>query len=160
MSTSYSAYSVEEDIEIFFKQTSATRAECDAKAKELAGSKLAPIAVQGACSYSIYAGADLEYVVQFRLESLALQSDAMSLASAISGSLVPTVYYRGTIGVGDRPLHIYSMGRVRGVTRLDFILAHGHPADFDDNVAWRRTLMGNVAQWVVSIAGVARHEDY
>lgn len=72
MATTYEEYSAAAETEAFFTKTSATRAACDTRAIELAGGSAVPIDVQGACSYSVYAGPELEYVVQFRLGSFAL----------------------------------------------------------------------------------------
>jgi hypothetical protein len=101
MATTYSEYAVDEEIEAFFKKTSATRDECHARAKELAGGNVVPVQVQGVCSYSVYAGPDLEYVVQFRLESLALKSGLPSLVREVYGSLAPTVSFEGVVGDGE-----------------------------------------------------------
>ncbi|KAH6621284.1 hypothetical protein B0J18DRAFT_432069 [Chaetomium sp. MPI-SDFR-AT-0129] len=40
------------------------------------------------------------------------------------------------------------MSRVKGVTRLDFILRNGFPEDSVDNVRWRRNLMTGVAHFM------------
>ncbi|KZZ91405.1 hypothetical protein AAL_06641 [Moelleriella libera RCEF 2490] len=78
MATTYSEYSVDPAIEAFFRKTSATRAACDARARELAGENVVPVDAQGICSYSVYAGSKPEYVVQFRLESPALKTEIAS----------------------------------------------------------------------------------
>ncbi|KAJ4322003.1 hypothetical protein N0V84_005051 [Fusarium piperis] len=112
MATTYSEYSVDSEIEAFFKKTSATRAACDARARELAGENVVPVDVQGVCSYSVYAGPELEYVVQFRLESLALKTGVTSLAAQVYGSLTPKVSFEGKVGDGGKePLYIYLMSR-------------------------------------------------
>ena len=57
-------YSVDKEIDAFFRQTTATRAECDERPLTLVGGAVVvPVAVQGVCSYTVYAGKDLEYVV-------------------------------------------------------------------------------------------------
>lgn len=83
MATTYEEYSVASETKAFFKKTSATRAACDTKSIELVGGNAVPVDVQGACSYSVYAGPHLEYVIQFRLESLALGTKVTSLATEI-----------------------------------------------------------------------------
>ncbi|KAK0709350.1 hypothetical protein B0T26DRAFT_678786 [Lasiosphaeria miniovina] len=51
--------------------TSVRRETCGALAKELVGSdQIVPVAVQGDCSYTVYAGEGLGQIVQFRLKSL------------------------------------------------------------------------------------------
>lgn len=115
-------YSVNSEIQDFFTKTSATRAACDAKAKELVGGgEVVPVDVQGACSYTVYAGPGLQYVVQFRLESLALETEISSLATEIYGSLVPKVSFVGRLGENEekQALRVYLMTRVLGVTHLD-----------------------------------------
>ena len=137
MSAHYSVYSVEAELKSFFEKTSVTRTDCDVKAIELVGGDVVPVAVQGACSYTVYAGPSQDFVVQFRFQSLPLDTDIMNLAAKVYGSLAPSVNYRGTIGEGDQPLRIYVMPRIPGITRLDFVLARGHPFDSDYNVACR-----------------------
>jgi hypothetical protein len=147
MATTYSVYSVDAEIEAFFKKTSATRDECHARAKELAGDNIVPVQVQGVCSYSVYAGPELQYVVQFRLESLALKPEVTSRVSEVYGSLAPKVSFEGLVGDGEKePLYVYFMSRVRGITHLDFILKNGFPEDTPDNLRWRKNLMADVAR--------------
>lgn len=50
-------YSVDEEIAAFFRQTTATRAECDERALVLAGAAAAvPVKIPGVCNYTVYAG--------------------------------------------------------------------------------------------------------
>lgn len=143
----YSEYSIDAEINAFFNKTSATRAVCDARARELAGDNVVPVEVQGVCSYSVYAGPELEYVVQFRLESLALKTEITSLAIKVYGSLAPKVSFEGKVGDGAKEsLYVYLMSRVRGITHLDFILAHGFPENSPDNQSQRKNLISDVAQ--------------
>lgn len=152
MATTYAEYSVDLEIESFFKKTSATRAACDARAVEIAGKNIVPVDVQGACSYSVYAGPELEYVVQFRLESLALRTEVTSLVTEIYGSLVPKVSFKGKVGDGEKePLYVYLMSRIRGITHLDFILAYGFPENSPNNALWRQNLIVDIAQYVPTI---------
>ncbi|KAK1774083.1 hypothetical protein QBC45DRAFT_338488 [Copromyces sp. CBS 386.78] len=146
-------YSIDSEIAVFFRKTSATREDCDARAREIVGDgNVVPVDTQGACSYTVYAGPELEYVVQFRLKSLALKTALSGSATAIYGSLVPRVSLKGKLGEeGDgekEPLYVYLMTRMPGITQLDFILAHGFPEDSPDNLLWRKTLMGDVAQFM------------
>jgi hypothetical protein len=143
-------YSVDVEIEAFFLKTSATSAACDSRASELAGGKVVPVEVQGVYSYSVYAGPELEYVVQFRLESLTLKTEVVSLATEIYGSLAPRLSSQGKVGEdwAKEPLCVYLISRLRGMTHLDFILAHGFPENSPDKQGWRRNLMGDVALYV------------
>lgn len=146
----YSQYSVEGEISNFFAKTSATRLDCDARAEELVGGNATRVDVQGNCSYSVYAGPCLEYVVQFRLKSLQLNMEILSLATQVYGSLTPTVSFEGQVGDESKdkePLYVYVMSRIKGVTHLDFILAHGCPDNSSENFARRQRLMADVARY-------------
>ena len=76
----YPEYSLNIAIAEFFSQTSASRELCDTNAKTLFGGKVVPVTVQGNCSSSVYAGPEFEFVVQFRLKSLMLESEIVFLA--------------------------------------------------------------------------------
>jgi hypothetical protein len=127
-------YNVEQDVAAFFAKTTVARATCDSRAKELVGGGLQLVPVQGACSYTVYAGATLDSVVQFRLKSLALPLKTMELAHQVYGRLAPLVSLEGQIGDNDaihgrEALVVYVMPRMQGISRLDFILDHGFPED-------------------------------
>lgn len=144
-------YSVDGEIADFFRQTTATRAECDEHALALVGGPaVMPVAVQGVCSYTIYAGPDLGFVVQFRLKSLELPVQTAKLARTIYGHFAPEVSVHGQLGAdadGERePLLVYVMNRVKGISHLGFILAHGYPENTPENFARRKTLMADVAR--------------
>lgn len=148
MST-YEEYSLDATIAEFFAQTSATREACDAKAKELVGGRIVPVTVQGNCSYSVYAGTKLEFVVQFRLKSLMLKPQISALAQQVYGCLAPKVSFHGQLGDSSKePLFVYAMSRMQGISHLDFILANNLPRNSDQNRVWRKTLMISVAQYV------------
>ena len=66
-------YSREDTITNFFKQTRTDRYVCERKALELVGGTVIAVEIQGVCSYTVFAGQNLEYVVQFRLNSLKLK---------------------------------------------------------------------------------------
>jgi len=148
MSQSDQEYSLDQEIADFFKKTSATRSTCDARAKELAGGNITPVAVQGACSYSVYAGPSTDVVVQFRLKSLELKMENARLAQSIFGSLVPEVSFKGQIGENiqeKEPLYVYVMNRVQGVSHLDFTLAHYQPENSSEYFGWRKNLIADLA---------------
>lgn len=66
----------------------------------------------------------------------------------VYGSLAPKVSFEGKVGEreGDgEPLYVHLMTRVRGVTHLDFILAHNIPENSPDNLAWRKNIIGDIA---------------
>ncbi|KAG9229005.1 hypothetical protein BJ875DRAFT_411631 [Amylocarpus encephaloides] len=145
---SASHYSLDTAITEFFSKTSTTRELCDSKAIDLAGGKIAPVEVQGNCSYSVYAGPKLEFVVQFRLKSLVLKTEIADLARKIYGSLAPSSSFHGEMGHSDKePVLVYLMDRVQGISHLDFILSHDSPDNSDENFVWRKTLMKDVGHF-------------
>lgn len=148
MST-YEEYSMDATIAEYFMQTSATCEACDAKAKELVGGRVIPVTVQGNCSYSVYAGPELEFVVQFPLKSLVLRPEISALAREVYGLLAPNVSFHGQLGDDSKePLFVYVMSRIQGISHLDFILANNVPRDSDQNRVWRKKLMTDVARYV------------
>ncbi|KAK5998058.1 hypothetical protein PT974_00429 [Cladobotryum mycophilum] len=143
----YEEYSVEKEIAEFFGKTSVTRSACDARAKELVGGDVSIVNVQGACSYTVYAGPDLEYVVQFRLKSLKLDLGTLTLARTIYGSLAPSASFKGQMGDESHdkePLCVYVMARIKGVTHLDLILAATTPENSPERFAERERLMADI----------------
>ncbi|KAB5572643.1 hypothetical protein GE09DRAFT_1100341 [Coniochaeta sp. 2T2.1] len=127
MASESQEYAVDDEIAAFFSKTSVPREACDALAKALVGGhQVVPVALQGVCSYTVYAGQDLGYVVQFRLISLGLKT--------LGGEDSTTA------GGGQEPLLIYVMTRIRGVSHLDFILAHGFPEHSAENKTRRKNL--------------------
>lgn len=157
--TTYSEYSVDDEISTFFSKTSVSRQARDARAIGLCGGTAAAVDVQRFCSYSVYAGPQLEYVVQFRLKSLALKTDTATLAREVHGTLAPEASFKGIMGDemdSKEPLCIYLMSRIQGITHLDFILAHGFPENSRENFAWRQNLITDVARYAHLPAGAPR----
>lgn len=115
-------YNVDDEIAAFFSKTSVRREACDALAKELVGGdQVVPVAVQGVCSYTLYAGPDLGHIVQFRLQSIGLKVETAVLARRIFGTLAPDVSFRQKLSqnstmttAGQKPLLVYVMTRIRG----------------------------------------------
>lgn len=175
-------YNVEQEIADFFStKTRVTRNSCDEFAKKLIVEKSASgstntdtststvrleiVPTQGVCSYTVYAGTSnsnnnsstLDWVVQFRLKSLALPMETMERARRIYGGLVPEVSLRGEMGGdegggdgngnddGRENLMVYVMPRMRGISRLEYILAHGFPEDGEKICEARERLVGDVA---------------
>lgn len=145
-------YSVDQEIADFFQKTTASRSSCDTFARENLGGNIVPVAVQGVCSYSVYAGPNAEFVVQFRLRSLQHSLESTYLARAIYGHLAPLVTFRGQIGEdveGREPLQAYVMNRIGGISYLDFILAHRYvPENSPEFSKWRRNLIIDIARYV------------
>ncbi|RTE68144.1 hypothetical protein BHE90_017480 [Fusarium euwallaceae] len=162
MSPIYQIYNLQSAIADFFVKTSVTRSECDAKAQQLAGGQVVPVEIQGNCSYSVYAGIKDEFVVQFRLRSLALRTETSALANAIYGSLAPRVEFRGQLGADERddekePLFIYLISRIPGTTYLDFRLAHDWSSSQACN--WRMNTMKDVARFFAISWNAPREVD-
>ncbi|KFZ11635.1 hypothetical protein V501_04639 [Pseudogymnoascus sp. VKM F-4519 (FW-2642)] len=152
--TTSAVYNVEDEIAAFFTKTSVTRQACDDRAKDIAGGTVTPIKIQGFCSYSVYAGPNLEYVVQFRPKSLELKTENTMLAKQLYGTLAPEVSFVGQLGdddAGKEPLYIYLANRVRGVTQLEFNLTHACADNSQETFAWRKTLMGDMARYTIPI---------
>ncbi|KAF3071484.1 hypothetical protein CFAM422_006527 [Trichoderma lentiforme] len=150
MTVSYSEYDNDEAIAEFFTKTSAARSTCDARARGLVGGSAIPVEGQGNCSYSVYAGPGLEYVVQFRIKSLKLKTETTALARKIYGALAPEVSFEGEMGgdgEGKEPLYVYVMRRMQGITHLDFISAHGFPENSPENFTRRKTFMVDIARF-------------
>ena len=152
MSSENQEYSVDQEIIDFFQKASTDRWSCDDRAYKLVGGTVTPVAVQGAWSYSVYAGPNHEYVVQFRLKSLGLKTKITNIASNVYGSLVPPVSYHGQIGgediSGKEPLYVYVMSRMKGISHLDFILAHNLPENSPEYFTWRENLISDLARYV------------
>lgn len=143
-------YDVEQDVAVFFTKTTVTRSACDLRAIQLVDGGLQLVPIQGACSYTVYAGPTLGSVIQFRLKSLALPSKTMELAHQVYGRLAPKVTLQGQIGEDDandgrEALVVYVMPRMQGISRLDFILAYGYPENTPKNCDARLTLIKDVA---------------
>ena len=112
--------------------------------------KVVPMTVQGNCSYSVYAGPEFVFVVQFRLKSLMLKLDIMTLAREIYGDLALNGSFHGQLGGEDdskEPLFVYVINRIPSISYLDFNLANGFPKNSDKNFIWRKTLMVDVARY-------------
>ncbi|OBT58575.1 hypothetical protein VE04_01385 [Pseudogymnoascus sp. 24MN13] len=155
MATS-AVYNVEDEIAAFFTKTSVTRQTCDDRAKDLAGGTVTPIKIQGFCSYSVYAGPNLEYVLQFRPKSLELKTENTMLAKQLYGALAPEVSFVRQLGddniAGKEPLYIYLANRVRGVTQIEFNLMHACPNNSQETFAWRKTLIGDMARYTILLS--------
>lgn len=147
-------YCAADEIASFFTKTSATRSLCDARARALTGHDATPVAIQGNCSYTVYAGQNS--VIQFRLRSLKLHQHTTQLASQVYGDLAPHVTYEGQLGDdrdkdGKEPLLVYHMGRIPGISHLDFILST------ENNTAYRATLMADLGGYAPPSLPSPRH---
>lgn len=156
MGSEHQQYAVDDEIAVFFSKTAVTRDNCDSLAKDLVGGgQVVPVSIQGACSYTVYAGQDLGYVVQFRLKSLGLKAETAALARRIFGTLAPETSFKQQLGedshgADQEPLLVYVMMRIQGMSRLEFILAHGFPENTPENKVRRKNLVQDVARSAVS----------
>lgn len=150
-------YSAEQETAAFFARATSTRPACDAYAlQQVGGGDVIPVAIQGECSYTVYAGANAAFVVQFRPRSLRLDMGTMERVSTVYGEMAPRVEFRGEIGDdgegadGKEPLCVYVMNRIRGISYLDFILAHNGDVaeDSPEYSAWRQTFIADAAKCV------------
>lgn len=145
-------YMADQEIVEFFNKTSTSRSACDARAQELVGGDVRPVAVQGSCSYTVYAGPSQEFVVQFRPKSLELNSTMICAIKMAYGDLVPSVNSHDPIGEDDidgkEPLCAYVFSRMNGVSHLDFILAHDLPENSPEFCKWRENLISDIARYV------------
>lgn len=84
--------------------------------------------------------------------------ETMERAKRVYGGLVPEVSFRGEMGGdgdacndgdgdgdGRENLMVYVMPRMRGISRLEYILAHGFPEDGEKICEARERLVGDVA---------------
>ncbi|EGY18678.1 uncharacterized protein VDAG_09204 [Verticillium dahliae VdLs.17] len=137
-------YVVEDEIAAFFSKTSIPRASCDALARELVdGDQVVPVAVQGACSYTVYAGPNLGHIVQFRLKTLGLKVETAALARQVFNTLAPDVSFKQQLGEDcttprREPLLVYVMARMRGISYLDFKRFHRFPENSPERKACQR----------------------
>ncbi|KAH6705789.1 hypothetical protein EV126DRAFT_490418 [Verticillium dahliae] len=134
-------YVVEDEIAAFFSKTSILRESCDALARELVdGDQVVPVAVRGACSYTVYAGPNLGHVVQFRLKTLGLKVETAALARQVFNTLAPDVSFKQQLGEdctipGREPLLVNVMARMRGISCLDFKRFHRFPENSPERKA-------------------------
>ncbi|ODA77322.1 hypothetical protein RJ55_06950 [Drechmeria coniospora] len=76
----------------------------------------------------------------------------------IFGPLATQTTFEGRLGRGEgERLHVYLMSRMRGVTHLDFVLAHDVPENSPENFNWRKNLIGDVAHFMALCWNSSRH---
>ncbi|EXJ81860.1 hypothetical protein A1O1_07925 [Capronia coronata CBS 617.96] len=140
-------YSFDQCIAEFFAKTSVTRPNCDARAKELVGGDVVPFDIQSTCSYAVYAGPKLEYIVQFRLKPVRLKVENAVLAKEVYGSLAPDVSFYEELGSevdGKETIFPVVMTRAPGRTHL---LVHGPPWNTQQRFDQRENLLTDMARF-------------
>ncbi|KAJ8129446.1 hypothetical protein O1611_g4183 [Lasiodiplodia mahajangana] len=142
-------YDLEAAIMDFFTLKSTDRKTCDTTAEQLVGGRAAPVAIQGNCSYTVYAGPQAEFVVQFRPKSLSLTLGNNKIARRIHGPLVPEIDECCQLGDEDQgePLIVYIMPRMQGTSYLDFTRMNAMPNNSKEMKACRKALMADAAKF-------------
>lgn len=90
-----------------------------------------------------------EFVIQFRLRSLALKTETNALASSVYGSLAPRLEFCGQLGDNiqddEKERHlVYLISRVHGTTYLGFRLANDMSSP--EGPSWRMNAMQDIAK--------------
>ena len=143
--SAYEVYTLSGAIEEFFKLTSATREACDEKAASLTGGTITPVPIQRSESYTV--SGDDDFVVQFRLKQPPLNVETETLAHQVHGQLAPVATYHGELGdVNDRPVFIYKITRIPGISYIEFLLANKHDENSEESMAWREAFITDLAQ--------------
>lgn len=160
----------EENIKTFFdRHQSVSRHDCITEALRIAGGHHAEEShIQGAWSYTLFAGPQLNIVVQFRPPSTsqALPIGKIAKACEIHNSrdetpLVARVEFKGLIGyssevveiapdefeIEEEPgLAVYVMDRLPGVTHAEFLQVSGHAHNSDEARSARQTFLVDFAR--------------
>ena len=77
--------------------------------------------------------------------------ETATLARRIFGHLVPDISFKRQLGEDSatedqQPLLVYVMTRMRGISRLDFILTYGFPENSPHNMTCRKNVVRDVAR--------------
>ena len=102
----------------FAKPKSLTQEECDGLAKAITGAAdIRRVSLPGSFSYTVICVKESgKEAVSFREQGNKLDEQTVSLAKHIHGNLVPTFTYHGLVEGADRPLFIYVMPYLPGVS--------------------------------------------
>jgi len=77
-----------------------------------------------------------------------LKSEIVILAREIYNFLAPNALFHGQLKKDKKkPLFIYVINRIPGISYLDFIFINNFPESSDENFVWRKTLISNVARY-------------
>lgn len=150
-------HAVDDEIAAFLQKSTATKSQCEMRGREITKSnKIEPVSIQCACSYTMYAGGCLEYVVQCRPRSMALESELLDLAATVYGPFNPTVFLHGKLGHNQdqenrkEPLLVYLMTRVPSITQSNFGLSRPVAQSPPEFFPSRKTLFVGIARHVFS----------
>lgn len=160
----------EENIKTFFaRHQSVTRQDCIIEALRIAGGHhVEESHIQGAWSYTLFAGPQLDTVVQFRPPSTSQALPIGKIAKACEihnlhdeSPLVARVEFKGLIGyssevvevapdefeVEEEPgLAVYTMDRMPGLTHAEFLQVSGNAQNSDEARMARKTFVIDFAR--------------
>ncbi|KAL4791098.1 hypothetical protein BDV19DRAFT_371215 [Aspergillus venezuelensis] len=108
-------------IKFFAKPKALTQTECDGLAKAITGAAdIRRVSLPGSFSYTVVCVKESgNEVVSFRELGNTLNEHTISLAKDIHGHLVPNFTYHGLVEGADRPLSIYVMPYLPGVSSIE-----------------------------------------
>ncbi|KAK3291611.1 uncharacterized protein B0H64DRAFT_366987 [Chaetomium fimeti] len=112
---------LEKSISDFFSKAGAgtSRGQCDAFANRTFGGPVAPVSVQGSCSYTVTNGTT---IIQFREPESPLDIQILPAVQAVHPGIVANHSFHGTIGESPA-LHVYSMDVLPGDNYFDISLS-------------------------------------
>lgn len=143
-------YSLDSQINKFFKKTSTTRQACDDKVTELSGGPGEPAPMQGECSYTVFAGSSKELVFQFRLKSLFLDLNIIKEARKVYGRLAPETTFHGSLGSDGGKLEsllVYRMNKVPAVSYIEAQVTSPFHVDSPERLQLRSIIMADFARY-------------
>ena len=138
-------YSLENTIASSFKHfPPSTRKQCKDRAIALLGGSITPCPIQGSFSYTVYAGAAQDKIVQLRTERL--DTVVLKQAYSIFGHFVPKCLLEEDLG-GVPGLRFYVMQRAQGVTYLEARMEFPSLEDCSGAFhSWRMNAVGDFAR--------------
>lgn len=142
-------YSLSTSISTFLStHSSTTRSECDSLAQSLLHSPtISPVPIQGSFSYTVVASHS--QLAQFRSPTSPLDVEILRLAREIHGrDVVADTTFHGQIGL-ERPLLVYVIEKLPGVTYLEWLMKSGLGRRLDgERYERQRGLVGDFARYV------------
>lgn len=144
-------YSLNNSISTFLStHSSTTRSECDSLAQSLLHSPtISPIPIQGSFSYTVVASHS--QLAQFRSPTSPLDVEVLRRAREIWGDVVADTAFHGQIGQ-ERPLLVYVIEKLPGVTYLEWLMKSGLGRRLDgERYERQRGLVGDFARYVGNV---------
>lgn len=141
-------YSLSTSISTFLStHSSTTRSECDSLAQSLLHSPtISPVPIQGSFSYTVVASHS--QLAQFRSPDSPLDVEVLRRAREIwGGEIVAKTEFWGKIGGDERPLLVYVIEKLQGVTYLEWLMKSGLGRRLDgERFERQRGLVGDFAR--------------